>query len=167
MNWLKTFVFTLVAPGGFLVLIPWLILRGNPNLLPDSLGLPQWIGIAAFLIGFSVYLWTASDFVRVGIGTPAPIYPTRHLVATGLYRYVRNPMYLGVLTALAGEVCFFQSLWLLLYFCIGLLAINLFVIFYEEPTLQKSFGAAYTKYRQHVPRWMPRFKPYRRDAGEY
>jgi len=159
-------VFTLLAPGGFLILLPWLILRGNPNPVPESLGLPQWIGIAAFLAGFWVYLWTASDFVRIGKGTPAPIYPTRQLVISGLYRYLRNPMYLGVLTALAGEVCFFQSLWLLLYFGLGSFVINLFIIFYEEPTLQKSFGEAYTDYCQQVRRWIPRLQPYQRDADD-
>lgn len=161
MNWLKTFVFTLIAPGAVWGLIPWLILRGISVSLPDRWGLGQWLGVAAGLLGFSIYAWTASDFIRIGKGTPAPIFPTRQLVVKGLYRFVRNPMYLGVLTGLAGEVIFFQTIWLLLYMGAVWTVIHLFVIFYEEPTLQKSFGAPYTHYRRHVRRWIPRLTPYR------
>ena len=166
MNWLRTLIFTLLAPGLVWVLIPWMILRASRPAAPERLGAQQRAGALLALIGFSIYAWTASDFVRVGKGTPAPVFPTQRLVVTGLYRYVRNPMYLGVLTAIFGEVSFFQSPWLLLYAGIFWLVVTIFVILYEEPTLQKSFREAYAKYRRNVRRWIPRLTPYDPDSLE-
>lgn len=166
MNWLKTIIFTLLAPGSVWVLIPWLILRGDQSAWPARLDAVHWAGMLLALVGFTVYAWTASDFVRVGGGTPAPIFPTRRLVIRGLYRYVRNPMYLGVLTTIIGEVCFLRSLWLLLYAGFFWVVVSLFVIFYEEPTLQMSYGANYAAYRKYVRRWIPRLAPYRPENQE-
>jgi protein-S-isoprenylcysteine O-methyltransferase Ste14 len=160
VNWLRTVAFTLLAPGGVCVLAPWLILRGNTTKLFEQPGALQWLGILLALIGICIYGWTVSDFVLIGEGTPAPVFPTRQLVVTGLYRYVRNPMYLGVLSVLIGESCCFESAWLLLYAGMVCTAFSLFVIYYEEPTLLRKYGSSYSKYCQRVRRWIPRLIPY-------
>ena len=161
MNWLITFIFTLIAPGMVWILFPYLILHGTGKCATVHFGVLQALGGLLALAGLIIYAWTASDFVRVGRGTPAPIFPTGRLVVRGLYRHVRNPMYLGVLSGLLGEVCFYQSFWLLLYAAVVCAAFTVFIKYYEEPTLQKSFGQAYTDYRARVRRWIPRWRPYR------
>ena len=110
---------------------------------------------AAVLIG------AFARFVREGVGTPAPVAPTQHLVVGGLYRHVRNPMYVAVVGAVVGQAGLFGQPVLLVYGA-GLLA--LFVAFvrgYEEPTLRRQFGAEYDAYRQAVPGWWPRARPAR------
>lgn len=114
-------------------------------------------------LGVGVYLWCAWDFVFTGRGTPAPIDPPKVLVATGLYRFVRNPMYIAVGLVLGGEAILFQSYNLVVYALLAWLACHLFVVFYEEPTLKKKYGAAYEAYCQAVPRWRPRIT--RRNGG--
>jgi protein-S-isoprenylcysteine O-methyltransferase Ste14 len=109
------------------------------------------LGIA----GFAIYLWCAFDFARAA-GTPAPIDPPRELVARGLYRYSRNPMYVGVLSMVAAQALAIASWATLLYAAALFLAFHSFVVLYEEPTLSESFGAAYQRYRESVPRWIPR-----------
>ncbi len=88
-------------------------------------------------LGAAIYFWCAWDFATAGQGTPAPIDPPKHLVVRGLYRFVRNPMYAGVLLLLAGESLAFQSLRILAYAAIVFAVVNLFVIFYEEPALKR------------------------------
>jgi protein-S-isoprenylcysteine O-methyltransferase Ste14 len=94
--------------------------------------------------------------VSIGKGTPAPFDPPRRLVVRGPYRFVRNPMYLGGALTLAGAALFYRSLFLLGYDCIFLLAFSLFVLFYEEPTLRRTFGPDYEAYCHRVARWLPR-----------
>ena len=103
-----------------------------------------------------MYLWCAWDFATAGQGTPAPIDAPKHLVVRGLYRFVRNPMYVGVLLMLTGESRAFRSLRILIYAAIVFVFFNLFVIFYEEPALTRKFGAEYDEYMRRVPRWIPR-----------
>lgn len=91
-----------------------------------------------------------------GLGTPAPIAPTKYLVTTALHRHVRNPMYIGVALAILGEAALFRSVRLVEYAAAMLLAAHLFVVFYEEPNLQRKFGESYERYRKSVPRWSPR-----------
>jgi protein-S-isoprenylcysteine O-methyltransferase Ste14 len=105
--------------------------------------------------GALLALWCVVTFVAIGKGTPAPFDPPRRLVVRGPYRFVRNPMYLGGALALAGAALFYQSLLLLAYGSIFLFAACLFVLFYEEPTLRRTFGADYEAYRRHVGRWLP------------
>ena len=100
-------------------------------------------------------------FAREGLGTPAPIAPTRHLVVSGLYRYVRNPIYVGVVAVIAGQAILFADRRVLLYAALVWLAFHLFVVAYEEPTLSRTFGAQYEAFRAHVPRWIPQPKPWR------
>lgn len=147
---LRSLVFLIVAPGSITVLIPWLLLRES-RLQPIApvLGYPL---IAA---GAAVVLWSFFGFAFFGGGSPAPIDAPRRLVIWGPYRWVRNPMYLGVSTVLAGELLAF-ALSLLPYAALVAGAFYLFVRLYEEPTLTERFGAEYLQYRRRVPGWLPR-----------
>jgi protein-S-isoprenylcysteine O-methyltransferase Ste14 len=98
-------------------------------------------------------------FAIQGLGTPAPVFPTRHLVVTGLYRYVRNPMYVAVVSAILGESLLFGNVTLLEYGGLAWLLFHLFVLLYEEPKLGASFGPDYAAFVAAVPRWIPRLSP--------
>ncbi len=105
-----------------------------------------------------IILWCFWNFTFKGRGTPAPIDPPKELVTTGLYRYVRNPIYVGVLLIIIGHFLWFKTIWMPIYALVVFLASHLFVTSYEEPTLKKKFGAAYEDYLNKVPRWIPKFK---------
>ena len=151
---LRAVFFTVLLPGTTLVWIPWMIVtRGAARL---ELGVFRWVGIPLIAVGTGVMLVCIVDFARKGRGTLAPIDPPRNLVASGLYRYVRNPMYVGGLLVLCGEVIFFQSTNLLAYALCWWLAVHLFIVLYEEPHLTSVFGDQYEEYRRAVPRWIPR-----------
>jgi protein-S-isoprenylcysteine O-methyltransferase Ste14 len=100
-------------------------------------------------------------FALQGLGTPAPIAPTQHLVVTGLYRYVRNPIYVAVAAVVFGQALLFGDRQLFAYGAVVCLVCHLFVVGYEEPTLKKSFGAEYEAFRINVPRWIPRLTEWR------
>ena len=123
--------------------------------LASPWGIPQYLGVVPVLLGVSVYSRCVWDFASVGRGTPAPIDPPKVLVVCGLYRYVRNPIYLGVLFVLLGEAVFFESSALLRYMIGVFLIFHLFVIFYEEPSLRRKFGESYERYCRSVRRWIP------------
>jgi protein-S-isoprenylcysteine O-methyltransferase Ste14 len=149
---LRNLVFTIAIPGAGGVAIPWWILtHGGP--LPPAGGWPGSVLIAA---GATLYAWCLGLFAIVGGGTPGPWDAPRHLVAVGPYRFVRNPIYLSALLVVLGETLLFWSPPLLEYAAGMAVACHLFVIGYEEPTLDHAFGAAYAEYRQRVPRWVPR-----------
>ncbi|MBW2641992.1 MAG: isoprenylcysteine carboxylmethyltransferase family protein, partial [Deltaproteobacteria bacterium] len=107
-------------------------------------------------LGACVSLWCVKDFVVRGRGTPAPFDPPTRLVLLGPYRYVRNPMYVGLFLVLIGETMLYASLFVLLYSLFLVAAAHIFVVFYEEPTLRRKFGESYEKYLRSVPRWLPR-----------
>jgi protein-S-isoprenylcysteine O-methyltransferase Ste14 len=150
---LKTILFTILVPGTVTVYVPWYLLSRST---PSGLGPIRYLGLLPMLAGTATYLWCAWDFVFAGKGTPAPIDAPRELVVRGLYRYIRNPMYAGVLCMLLGETIWFGSIVLLEYALFVFLAVHLFVVFYEEPTLSWKFGASYEQYRRSVARWVPR-----------
>jgi protein-S-isoprenylcysteine O-methyltransferase Ste14 len=152
MSVLKTSVFTVLVPGTVTVVIPRQLL-GVDAQAAIPLGL---IGALPIALGAACYLWCAWDFASVGQGTPAPIDPPKVLVAKGLYRAVRNPMYVGVLLIVLGESLLFASATLLGYALLIWVIAHLFVVFYEEPILRRKFGASYETYRKTVPRWIPR-----------
>jgi len=152
---LQTILFTIVVPGSVLILVPSRILGGFPKPPPGPL---TWLGILVILLGAAIYFRCAWEFAVRGLGTPAPIAPTKFLVTTALHRYVRNPMYIGVLGVILGESILFRAVVLLKYAAFCFAAAYLFVIFYEEPTLQRQFGESYEEYRRSVPRWIPRFQ---------
>jgi protein-S-isoprenylcysteine O-methyltransferase Ste14 len=153
---LKTMLFTVVVPGTVLVVVPrWLL--GGAFHWPER-GVLVWVGGVVILLGAATYFRCAWEFAVRGLGTPAPIAPTKFLVTTALHRYVRNPMYIGVFTVIVGEAIIFRSAilwWYAAFFCVP---VELFVVFYEEPTLRRQFGESYEEYRRAVPRWIPKIR---------
>jgi len=152
---LNTTLFTILVPGTVLVYIPYLLTGHFSNPARGSL---MWIAAAIIGWGVAVYFRCAWEFAVRGLGTPAPIAPTKYLVTTAMHRYVRNPMYIGVLCVVLGETILFRSLHLLGYMLFMCLAVELFVVFYEEPALHRQFGESYDQYRRSVPRWIPKFR---------
>ncbi len=116
------------------------------------------------MVSILVLLEAFARFALQGVGTPAPLLPTRHLVVKGLYRYVRNPMYLAVVSAILGESMILGSLSLLAYGALIWLTFHIFVLAYEEPNLRRTFGAEYDAFCANVPRWVPRFSPWSRST---
>jgi protein-S-isoprenylcysteine O-methyltransferase Ste14 len=123
------------------------------------------LGIALIVLGLIPPVGAFVQFARAG-GTPMPLAPTQRLVVNGFNRYVRNPMYVGLLTAILGQALLFDSPWLVLYAVIGWIATASFVHWYEEPTLVRTYGDQYEQYRRHVPAWIPRFTPWTPPSGE-
>lgn len=122
---------------------------------PTQFGWQQVAGIVVGSLGAALALWCVGAFARIGKGTPAPFDPPRRLVVRGPYRFVRNPMYIGAASVLAGTALFYGSAALLAFVCGFALVTHLFVIVYEEPTLRRSFGPDYSTYCEHVHRWWP------------
>jgi protein-S-isoprenylcysteine O-methyltransferase Ste14 len=154
MTALKSLLFLIVAPGMVAVYIPLALLRTGPHV---ETGIFAYLALPLWLTGAIILLWSFWNFLIEGRGTPAPIEPPKDLVATGFYRYVRNPMYAGVLLILIGHFLWFGFWYLLAYTALAFTATHLFVTLYEEPTLKRKFGAAYEAYLKRVPRWIPRF----------
>jgi len=152
---LKTLLFTFIVPSTVAVAIPRYLIGSFFLPAPDVLTIA---GAFVTCIGACIYLLCAWEFAVRGLGTPAPIAPTKFLVVSGLHRYVRNPMYMGVALVILGEAILFRSLHLVEYAVTMLLIAHCFVILYEEPTLRRQFGESYERYRRSVPRWIPRFK---------
>ncbi len=113
-----------------------------------------------FFLGFVFFAWSVTLFTRVGRGTLAPWDPTRRLVAVGPYRHVRNPMISGVALMLSGEALFFGSRSVTLWAATFLLANHVYFVLLEEPGLEERFGEEYRAYKAHVPRWIPRLRPW-------
>lgn len=124
----------------------------------DVLQPKQVLGLLCVGAGVTLVAACVWEFVRTGRGTLAPVDPPRKLVVRGLYRYVRNPMYLGVATILLGEALVAGSGALFGYWAVFIVAANLFVIGYEEPSLRRRFGDAYDQYTRQVGRWLPRLR---------
>jgi protein-S-isoprenylcysteine O-methyltransferase Ste14 len=145
-------------------LVPYLITRWR--LAPPFLGVEalRYVGGGLVVLGLVSLLDSFARFALVGRGTPAPIAPTETLVVSGQHRYVRNPMYLAVLSIVVGQALVFGSGWLLAYGALLFAAFHAFVVGYEEPTLARSHGASYERYRQAVDRWRPR-RPGRRSVS--
>jgi protein-S-isoprenylcysteine O-methyltransferase Ste14 len=156
---LKNLLFTVVVPGTVAVYVPLLIASERPPAPAGALA----AAVALLAVGGAVYAWCVWDFASFGRGTPAPIDAPKKLVVRGLYRYTRNPLYVGVLTVILGWTVFFAAATLVLYaFFVGL-GFNLFIRLYEEPQLRRIFGAQYEDYCARVGRWLP--WPPRHPAG--
>jgi protein-S-isoprenylcysteine O-methyltransferase Ste14 len=127
---------------------------------------PRPLGWIVVAIGAVVGLPCVWEFAWRGLGTPAPFDPPRRLVITGPYRFVRNPMYVGMGIALLGEAIVFPKItWLILAMVVSLWAVvSVFIIQYEEPTLRRMFGADYEAYFREVRRWIPRLQPWYSDG---
>ena len=115
--------------------------------------------------GLPVLLDSFARFAIQGLGTPAPIFPTRRLVVSGLYRYVRNPMYVAVVSLILGQGLFFGDLRVLEYGIAIWAAFHLFVLVYEEPTLRNTYGSEYDVFCANVHRWIPRLRPWRQSPN--
>ena len=155
MTALKSLLFLIVAPGMVAGCIPLALLRKGPQI---ETGFLAYLAIPLWLIGGAILLWSFWNFLIEGRGTPAPMDPPKELVVAGFYRYVRNPMYFGVLLILIGHFLWFGFWSLLVYTALAFIATHLFVTLYEEPTLKKKFGKSYEDYLNKVPRWNPKFK---------
>lgn len=123
---------------------------------PARIGISQIGGIGICATGGAIALWSVMNFALIGRGTPAPFAAPRRLVTRGPYRFVRNPMYIGVGLFFAGTAVFYQSSVLLAYVGLFVTASHLFVVLYEEPTLRRMFGSEYATYSSRVRRWWPR-----------
>ena len=161
-QWIHAAAATLVG-SSFFALWFWL-LPGWLGFQVDTAGEARWRWLAAIpsILGFAVALRCVWDFGWTGRGTPAPMIPPQRLVVVGFYRYVRNPMYVGFAAGWIGLwVVFGHANPSLIAAVVAVaLAVHLFVLFYEEPTLRKKFGADYERYCQNVRRWWPRLKPW-------
>jgi len=166
-KWLAVFGSTvfLVVPGVVVGVVPWWI--SGWRLHAPLFGVPasRALGVLLVVLGIPVLLESFVRFALDGLGTPAPIFPTRHLVIRGPYRYVRNPIYLAGVSIILGQAGILGNLNLIAYALLVWLGIHAFAILYEEPTLRESFGAQYDGYCAAVPRWVPRRPALRLGAG--
>ena len=151
---LKTFIFLIVFPGIALFYVPYKIVTYS-SIATFHLSILCYAAFIPWFLGVSISLWCVWAFVFKGRGTPAPIDPPKELVVGGLYKIVRNPMYLGILLILLGHIFWFQSMLLVIYAVCLFIAFHLFIVFYEEPTLRRKFGDSYDRFSQRVPRWIP------------
>jgi protein-S-isoprenylcysteine O-methyltransferase Ste14 len=153
-------LFFLIAPGTVAGLIPVWIARGNAPW--PVLEAPEFriAGLLLVVVGAVPLIESFWRFAVEGLGTPAPIAPTQRLVVTGFYRYVRNPMYVGVMMIILGDALIFAAPWLFGYAALVCLGFSGFVMAYEEPTLRRRYGAQYDLFCANVPRWIPRFTPW-------
>jgi protein-S-isoprenylcysteine O-methyltransferase Ste14 len=158
-------MFLLVAPGSVAGFVPWWISQWR--MLPPLFGLEPLRGIGTGLILVSVpaLVEAFARFAWQGLGTPAPTFPTQRLVVSGLYRHVRNPMYCAILGVILGQGLLFGDARLFLYAALVWFSFHLFVVEYEEPKLQRTYGEDYAAFRAAVPRWIPRFQAWRGKAS--
>jgi protein-S-isoprenylcysteine O-methyltransferase Ste14 len=157
-----TSIFFVVAPGVVAGLVPFLLTGWE---VEDA----YWVGVrvvgfALIVAGAPVLIHAFAQFVREGIGTPAPVAPTEHLVVGGLYRHVRNPMYVAVVAIIVGQGLALGQPAVLAYAAAVAALVGSFVRLYEEPVLRHRFGAPYEAYRRAVPGWVPRLRPWRQET---
>jgi protein-S-isoprenylcysteine O-methyltransferase Ste14 len=148
-----------VGPGPLAVLGPWLITRWRTEDPLFDITAGRAVGVALIALGLPCLIESIVRFVRIGRGTLFPAMPTEHLVVTGLYRYVRNPMYVGVVSLVVGQGLLFGSGDTLVYAAVVAAGFHLFVLLYEEPTMRRTYGGEYEAYCRQVRRWLPRLRP--------
>ena len=154
-------LFFVIAPGVVAGVVPWSITRySDPAELPVAL-----LGLVIVALGLAALVACFVQFVREGRGTPAPVAPTEKLVVGGLYRWVRNPMYLAVGSIILGQAVAFASVGVLVWFGLFAVAVVSFVIAYEQPTLRRTYGGSYDAYCRAVPAWWPRLTPWDGAGG--
>jgi protein-S-isoprenylcysteine O-methyltransferase Ste14 len=152
-------------------ILPFIVLILVPYWIEKDLSVKYFsalvVGLALMTLGLLIIIPNIINFITIGKGTLAPWSPTKRLVITGMYRYVRNPMIIGVLIVLIGESTAILSLpvfiWAIIFFIIN----NIFFLLYEEPNLEKKFGATYKNYKKNVPRWLPRLKSYKSELENF
>jgi protein-S-isoprenylcysteine O-methyltransferase Ste14 len=158
-------LFLVLAPGTVAGLVPWWISRWRFRpAFPGHFPL-QIAGVLLITVTLPVLLDSFARFALEGFGTPAPVLPTRRLIVTGLYRYVRNPMYVAVFSIILGQALLFGNVRVLEYAALVWMAFHLFVLLYEEPAMRRTFPQEYAVFCKNVPRWIPRLTPWRGDRS--
>lgn len=156
-NFWRTAIFVcFVGPGPVIGLVPYWLSGWQ---IPQPIAWWRYLGLVLIVAGAYPFFDSIARFVREGQGTPEPLHPTEKLVVSGLYRYVRNPMYLGVITMITGQAVFFANLHLADYALIAWCVMHCFVLVYEEPTLRARYGEEYADFCRDVGRWIPRLTP--------
>lgn len=151
--WLRAVLFIVIVPGAVAGWLPWYVAGAPSDVWAASHG--AWrLGAVLVVAGWVALLWCAREFALRGRGTPGPWDAPRQLVISGLYRFTRNPMYVAVLTSIVGQALWFHSRPVAWYALLAAAAFQLMVVLYEEPTLERAFGAQYTEYRRRVRRWL-------------
>lgn len=155
MNTLKTILYMGVTHGLFTFFLPYQLASRTARF---ELWVLHYLAIPFWFIGIAIIVRCSVDFIRRGRGTPAHFDPPSQLVIAGLYRHVRNPIYLGALMVQFGYILWFGSAIAVLYTSMFFLAYHFLIVVLEEPILRKTFGDAYAEYCRTVPRWVPRLK---------
>lgn len=151
--WVRAALFILIVPASVAGWIPWYA-AGSPPLATRAGAPLATLAVVMVIAGWTVLLVCAREFARAGRGTPAPYDPPRSLVTSGLYRFTRNPMYVGVVTAIVGQALWFHSRDAAYYGFAMVLAFHIVILIYEEPRLTRVFGQQYLDYKRTVPRWI-------------
>ena len=155
----RTLVYATLYIGFLLLYLPARLLHFTGIHRPAPFAAAELSGLIIGTLGALLALWCVTAFISIGKGTPAPFDPPRRLVVLGPYRFVRNPMYLGAALALAGAALAYHSLALFAYAVSFILCFHLFVVFYEEPHLRRTFGPDYSAYCARIHRWWPSLHP--------
>ena len=163
---LGTLLFLFIILPFFLIVIPYIFLSSPNHIYPFDIGVFRYLGLVPIILGVAIYLWCSHSFVFFGKGAPIQFTPIKNLMVTGLYRHVRNPMYIGALLIIVGEALLFQSKGLIIYALASFVVINFFVQFFEEPHLANKFGETYERYCNSVSRWIPGLRPYREEDSK-
>jgi protein-S-isoprenylcysteine O-methyltransferase Ste14 len=159
-----TVLFLVLAPGCVAGVVPWWISRWQFRAPFAGYAPLRVMGVLLIAAGAFVVLDSFARFALQGLGTPAPVFPTKHLVIKGFYRYVRNPMYVAVVAVILGQALLFGDVRVFEYALLAWLVAHLFVLMYEEPTLRETFGAEHESFCANVPRWVPRLTPWHGEA---
>src|SRR3954471_2442738 len=154
-------LFFVIAPLVLAGFVPWWVTQSEFRPAFFGVDLTRILGGILIIVGVPGLVDSFARFALEGLGTPAPIAPTQNLVVTGLYRYVRNPIYVALVAVILGQAVLFGDQRLLGYGVLVWLAFHAFVVGYEEPELVRSFGTEYEDFRANVPRWIPRLTPWR------
>jgi protein-S-isoprenylcysteine O-methyltransferase Ste14 len=154
-------LFFVVAPFTLAGLVPWWVTQWGFRPAFFGVDLTRIIGGILIIAGAPGIVDSFARFALEGLGTPAPIAPPEKLVVTGLYRYVRNPIYIAVVAVILGQALLFGDGRLLWYGALLWLFFHVWVVMIEEPTLKQTFGTEYESFRSNVPRWIPRLTPWR------
>lgn len=152
--YIKNIIFFILQPGLVVGLIPYLLIRNRlSSIVNNRFSLLDYFGLVLILLGLLIALYCVYRFIIDGLGTLSPVHRTKALVVKGLYKYSRNPMYVGMLLVLIGEFIITESVHLLAYIIVVGLAFHWFVIFVEEPRLTRDFKTEYLDYMNRLRRW--------------
>ncbi len=154
-------LFFVIAPLVLAGFVPWWVTQWEFRPAFFGVDLTRILGGILIIVGAPGIMDSFARFALEGLGTPAPIAPPQKLVVTGLYCYVRNPIYIALVAVILGQALLFGDLRLLWYGALLWIFFHVVVVIYEEPTLKETFGTEFESFRTHVPRWIPRLTPWR------